>query len=208
MFDVERYDEYHLDMFYFSDFIEEKDQNVIIYSGLNGLESIILQPEHGLHVVEPVFIPGKIYEKTNKHMFFVRDCYHRINGPALFYESLLPTFAHITLKNNFYFHGKPIPSHLPHFVGDDIINGVKPTKDVILQAMMFDRDYGILLKNKIKNIINVRNVYDEYQEMYDVLWLPKDDNLINRIKRNDGWIKEKIKLYRNWSEFPKWGGTL
>lgn len=78
------------------------------------------------------------YIKTKRIQYFNKNALHNLNGPAVIKQKLAPKTKPITIEKDYYINNKKIPDNIikPNF------DPLTITKIDILDAMLFDREYG------------------------------------------------------------------
>lgn len=86
-------------------------------------------------------------EIINENWYSKEGQFHRFTGPAkIFYDRM-------KCDKTWYVNDKKIDKRkLPVFENNQQINSVRLNKSTVLSAMMFDRDYGNFLKEKLSQI--------------------------------------------------------
>ena len=99
-------------------------------------------------IIYEYYYHGKLHRKNNPayicgkdKKYYKHGNFHRLNGPSyLFYG-----------EGRYYVNGVDIPNSLPKFNKGKIVNGIELTKQKIIEAMLFDREYGKFLQEKYVN---------------------------------------------------------
>jgi len=93
--------------------------------------------------------------------YYFNGEHHRIGGPALSCGSFFKYYKHGKLhridgpthltKDGWCYNinGKELPASLPRYFEDKLIGTL--TRSKVLEAMQFDREYGLFLKGKLRN---------------------------------------------------------
>ena len=90
---------------------------------------------------------------SNIPLIKIDDLWFEYDYPIFFNYGGENVYSHksaFLINNNtliiYKVNNKILPSHLPMLMGSDIINGIEVNQSIILQTILFDREYGKLIK--------------------------------------------------------------